>query len=129
MSQNKLMNPAAIDKLLKAEFDKIMKHPDHGLPQQISAAEQSYPTIRKTPMFDVNNPLDMIFMRMRMGKYDPAATLQMNVIIPFNFIEAYCKDGKAFVFVVTKQNRAVTLEDGDLFPSDSLITQLRLLAE
>jgi hypothetical protein len=46
---------------------------------------------------------------------------------PFSFLNCHVGDKKAFVFVV-KNGEAVTLEDDpDLFPSDALIGQLRLL--
>lgn len=48
---------------------------------------------------------------------------------PFDYIDAYrVDDDKYYVFVV-QNKQAVVLEDGSLFPSDALITQLRLLAE
>lgn len=46
---------------------------------------------------------------------------------PLDALFAHRADDKVFVFVVV-DGQAVTLEDGwDLFPSDALITQLRLL--
>jgi len=47
---------------------------------------------------------------------------------PFQALHAHkLASGKMLVFVIANDH-PVTLEDGDLFPSDQLITQLRLLA-
>lgn len=48
--------------------------------------------------------------------------------LPFDHVSTAVTDEKAFVFLVVKK-QLVTLEDDiNLFPSDTLITQLRLLA-
>jgi hypothetical protein len=61
----------------------------------------------------------MIGMRMRIPD---------GALMPFEFIKTHDTGEKVMVFLVTK-GQAVTLEDNsDLFPSDKLITQLRLLA-
>lgn len=47
--------------------------------------------------------------------------------LPYEFIDTHLSGDKVFVFVV-QDNQAVTIEDSTaLFPSDTLITQLRLL--
>ena len=47
--------------------------------------------------------------------------------LPFQYIDVHkVSDEKYFVFVVQNGEYTV-IEDGDLFPSDALITQLRLL--
>jgi hypothetical protein len=70
----------------------------------------------KKPMDD---PLQMIAMRMRWTS---------GMLFPLPHISAYVKGNVAIVFVVNKENKPVCLEDdAELFPSDSLITQLRLL--
>lgn len=88
--------------------------------------------IRKPQMPDANGitlPIEMLFMRLRIGKFDPRGVTMLQVDLPFNYIDAYLKDGKAYVFVVNKTNEAVILEDDvNLFPSDKLITELRLIA-
>lgn len=49
--------------------------------------------------------------------------------MPFAFLECYKRDETVFVFVVNSGD-PVILEDGwDLFPSDKLITKLRILKE
>lgn len=62
-------------------------------------------------------PLQMLFMRMRWS------------ICPFPHINAYVDNGKAYVFIVGMNGEPQVLKDDyNLFPSDTLITQLRLLA-
>lgn len=133
MSESKLMNPAMVDKLLKEEFDRMMKHPpifmgvDHATPDQ----QQSSIIIRKPQMPDFNTgrptPLEMIAMRLHYHKLVPDNSTP---VAAFKYIDAYHKDGKAYVFVVNNNGEAVILtDDAGLFPSDSLITQLRMLAE
>lgn len=47
--------------------------------------------------------------------------------IPFNFIEMYVTDEVAFVFVVNGKEHVTLEDDPNMFPSDKLITELRLL--
>lgn len=47
--------------------------------------------------------------------------------IPFDFLECYVTDSKAIVFIVNKAQHLTIEDDPGLFPSDSLITQLRLI--
>lgn len=62
--------------------------------------------------------LGMIAMRLRLCDGDRS---------PFDFIQAHkAAENKYFVFIC-QGDQAVTLEDDDLFPSDRLITQLRLI--
>ena len=62
--------------------------------------------------------LGMIAMRLRLRDGDRS---------PFDFIQAHkAAENKYFVFIC-QGDQAVTLEDDDLFPSDRLITQLRLI--
>ena len=66
-------------------------------------------------------PLQMIAMRLRISQ---------GMRLPFEFIQAHMAKEVAFVFVVNKDSKAVILEDElDLFPSDKLITQLRMLQD
>lgn len=49
-------------------------------------------------------------------------------IIPLPHISFFFAEGKAIVFIVNKDHKPVVIEDDpDLFPSDMLVTQLRLL--
>lgn len=64
-------------------------------------------------------PIDMIAMRLR---------LTPGQRFPMKDIHAYTDSGVAYVFVVNTDGKYVVIEDDpDLFPSDKLITQLRLL--
>lgn len=62
--------------------------------------------------------VDMIRMRLHITPYGS----------PWQFLECFCgTDNQVHVFMVT-DNKPITLtEPWDLFPSDTLITQLRLL--
>jgi hypothetical protein len=70
-------------------------------------------------------PLEMITMRLHIHTDEG-----MLLTIPgLNWIDAYVTDTKAVVFVVDKNEKTVMLEEADplLFPSDTLISQLRLI--
>jgi hypothetical protein len=62
---------------------------------------------------------DMI--RMRLG-LTPGAPL------PFQFLEHYKVSSEKHIVFVVQGGKPVIIEDGELFPSDQLITQLRLIA-
>ena len=65
------------------------------------------------------HPISMISMRLHLKSGD---------YFPLPHIDAYLGPNCAIVFVVTKDHKAVIIEDDSaLFPSDTLITQLRLL--
>lgn len=72
---------------------------------------------------------DMLCSRMRWLDSDPYR-LVPTPQPPFQRISAHkLNDTTAVVFII-QNGKAVLIEDGlDLFPSDTLITQLRLLAE
>lgn len=74
-------------------------------------------TTQRAPM----TPLQMINMRLFRG------TKEGQKVLPFQYIDAYVDEKTAVVFMVIK-DKPVTIEDDvGLFPSDNLITQLRLL--
>lgn len=65
------------------------------------------------------HPIGMISMRMRIPNGER---------FPLPHIDAYVTKDVAVVFTIDKSNRPVIIEDDPgLFPSDTLITQLRLL--
>ena len=76
----------------------------------------------------------MIAMRMGWGPYN-GVSIHMSATLtqaPFQFIEAVRTNdnSKVYIFVLTRDGKPVTLEDDSpLFPSDQLITQLRLLEQ
>jgi hypothetical protein len=63
--------------------------------------------------------VDMIFMRLYRDEQDTPA--------PFDFINAYLITPERVVVFLVVNGEPQMLEDGALFPSDTLITQLRLL--
>lgn len=65
--------------------------------------------------------LDLIAMRLRLEDSDA---------LPFDFITAHQIDKERAVVFLVHGGEAQTIEDdGNLFPSDALITKLRLLME
>lgn len=72
---------------------------------------------------------DMLCSRMRWYEYDPYRLLPANAP-PFQRISAHRLNEDTVVVFVIQNGKALTIEDGaDLFPSDALVTQLRLIAE
>lgn len=72
---------------------------------------------------------DMIASRMRWSDYDPYSNA-MRTAPPFQRISAHRLNDETVVVFVISNGKAVLIEDGAaLFPSDALVTQLRLLAE
>jgi len=64
--------------------------------------------------------VDMIRMRLRIPPYGS----------PWQFLECFCgTDNQVHVFMVTDNKPIMLTEPWDLFPSDTLITQLRLLLD
>ena len=65
--------------------------------------------------------VDLIAMRLR---------IPPNATMPFEFIEAHRIDeDRVVVFLVHNQQPLMIEDDGSLFPSDTLVTQLRLLTK
>lgn len=114
----------------------MMQPLDDGFGTNMSILQSPFPPSHRHLAFDGPKvtPLTMIAMRLGWGPYSDA-TIRFGADIsltPFQFIEAVrAGDGsKVFVFVLTRDGRPVTLEDDSpLFPSDQLITQLRLLEQ
>lgn len=84
-------------------------------PQKISNPP-AYP--KREDSFEMH-PIGMISMRLHFKSGDR---------FPLPHIDAYVTKDVAVVFAIDKSNRPVIIEDDPaLFPSDTLITQLRLL--
>jgi hypothetical protein len=60
----------------------------------------------------------MICMRMRFADEQK---------LPMAFMEAHQSGDKVFVFIVHQGNPAIIEDDWNLFPSDAMITKLRLM--
>lgn len=76
---------------------------------------------RKRPMAMAEYLLDMIANRLRFEDIED---------LPFDFITAHQIDKeRAVVFLVHDGQAQIIEDDGNLFPSDALITKLRLLME
>lgn len=72
---------------------------------------------------------NMICSRMRWNEHDPYLLMPAKEP-PFQKISAHRLNPDTVVVFVIQNGKAILLEDGvDLFPSDTLVTQLRLLAE
>ncbi len=64
----------------------------------------------------------MLCMRMR---WDPRGN-----IVAFDHIAVHSAGDKVFVWVITKDAQAVTIEDdAALYPSDALVTKLRMMQQ
>lgn len=110
--------------------DKIMGHSPMMLPgydinaQGTSATNQRMSEEHKKVHIQAEDwngkttPLAMIAMRLRIRNGDPW---------PVDHMTAHVTDNEAFVFIVNKGKPTVIEDDPALFPSDALITQLRLI--
>lgn len=82
----------------------------HGYPS-------SYGEAQRTVCFDL---LDML--RMRLG-IPPGGRM------PFQYIQVFKATNEKYIIFIVQKDTGTILEDAELFPSDKLITQLRLIAE
>ena len=75
------------------------------------------------------SPLQMLQMRMRWGQF-AGPFIQQGALVepsPFNHIEVY-QGAKDFIIFIVKDGDPVVIRDThELFPSDTLITQLRMM--
>ena len=122
-----IVSPAAVP---------MMQPLDDGFGTNMSILQSPFPPSHQHLAFDGPKvtPLTMIAMRMGWGPYSgvPIRFGSDLSVTPFQFIEAVraVGGGKTYVFVLTRDGKPVTLEDDSpLFPSDQLITQLRLLEQ
>lgn len=82
--------------------------------------------------FRHTTPLNMLQMRMRWGEYDPDLDTPFRqgglaTISPFTHIDVVYS-GKEYIIFIVNGSEPVTLRDStELFPSDTLVTQLRML--
>jgi len=83
-----------------------------------SAPYPVYPASFKDDTDGKITPEAMIYMRLRFAP---------GMKIPLDFLRAYVTDEVACVFIMVNNKPVVLEDDPSLFPSDSLITQLRLL--
>lgn len=73
--------------------------------------------------------MSMLCMRMKWGPYNDQRAFGESTGVPFEHLSIHLGKEKAVVFIVTA-GEPVTLEDEiGIFPSDALITQLRVLCE
>lgn len=93
------------------------------------------------PSWDINSmenhymreihPLTPLAMRMKWGVFDKTVHGIGDAVrqVPFDHISIHESTSKVFVFVVL-DGKATTIEDeAAMFPSDTLVTQLRMLAD
>lgn len=64
------------------------------------------------------NALAQLAMRLRWKEYEAP---------PFNFINVYLSDTSAFIFIAHKGQAIVLEDDPVLYPSDTLVTKIRVL--
>lgn len=100
---------------MSEKLETIVRHQQQDMAQAATGERRS-----QLPRFGERDPIEMIAMRFHLTE---------GQMFPFEYISCYFGKGKAFVFVVAN-GAAVTLEDDhNLFPSDTLIGQLRLLGD
>lgn len=119
----KLLNPPALPSYagkLREELHKyMMANPPAAVvvPDPIGATFKP----KKDVMTTRPSAEEMIGMRLRFVE---------NSSMPFRHLSAYWNDNVACVMVVTNSGKPVMLEDDPgLFPSDTLITQLKMIIE
>jgi hypothetical protein len=108
---------------LEELYDAMILSPlvDKTVAQAIAAGSIPFPIMGDHVAEPKATPTDLISMRLYKGE---------RKFIPFDFIVAVqVKDKeKYFVFIINK-GEALTLEDDLMFPSDALITKLRVLLD
>lgn len=74
-------------------------------------------------------PMTLLAMRMGWGGFASNVEFGSDTRPPFNHVSIHRSDKRTFVFVVHNEE-AITLEDEtSMFPSDSLVTRLRMLSD
>lgn len=91
------------------EHDRLMMELEHKIAMQ-QAAERSR----------VAGLMEMLSMRLFGGRPDP---------LPFPFAKAHKAGDQVFVFIVKGEEGMMLKDDAKMFPSDGLVTQIRLLLE
>lgn len=108
---------------LKVEIAKREAELGRGRIRPPDLYEGSYGQIRQAVMPRLPSLHDMLCMRMRWHGVEGARS-------GFDHVAVHSAGDKVFVWVITKDTQTVTMEDdGALFPSDALITKLRLLQQ
>jgi hypothetical protein len=115
-----------VDAVSKAVFDSSVSVGSGGSSGYITTSKTS-----SIPPWVTNNPIhggmsgeQMIFMRLYGGQLN--ATPNQG----FDFLSAYrFAEDRVAIFVCNNGKYVVLEDDHNLFPSDSLITQLRILAK
>lgn len=79
---------------------------------------------------NVVSPMSMLMMRMQWGPFaqDDEHSL-FREAPPFEHMAVHLGNGKAFVFIVSNGEAVTLTDEPGIFPSDALITQVRMLAE
>lgn len=76
------------------------------------------------------SPMSMLHMRMKWGPYcDLTAGVGADASMPFDHLSIHLGAEKAIIFVVTRGDPVTIEDDAGLFPSDALITQLKMLEQ
>jgi hypothetical protein len=78
---------------------------------------------------NVVSPMSMLMMRMQWGPFAGGDEGAFVPSVPFEHMAVHLGNGKAFVFIVSNGEAVTLSDDPGIFPSDALITQVRMLAE
>lgn len=98
------------------------------LPSIFDAADKNREAIRMKHV----SPMSMICMRMKWGMFSdpgPDSAGFMMPQVPFEHISVHLTKEVAIVFIVSKGEPVTIKDDANIFPSDALVTQLRMLEE
>ena len=97
-------------------FSQGVVGPAHSQMGQAQAGAQMASAAQRFDPHSTHVLVGMINSRLRNGS-------------PFEVITAHYLGNERFVVFVVHKGQYTTIEDGELFPSDNLITKLRLLAD
>jgi hypothetical protein len=122
--------PAAPPVSAASQFDReLMKHMQDAIMYGMSPSQAINSHILGTtakkmePDYSTNKLLELIHMRMHRERLAPGT----QIVPDFSFIAPYKNGDTVVVFLVHDKKPTYIEDDWGLFPSDALITKLRLL--
>jgi hypothetical protein len=107
-----------------------VENDEFGTPLKIMALPNIYDTMENMKMHGRNvvSPMSMLMMRVQWGPFKADADYG-SPDVPFEHMAVHLGNGKAFVFIVSNGEAVTLTDEPGIFPSDALITQVRMLAE
>jgi hypothetical protein len=107
-----------------------VENDEFGTRLEIMALPNIYDKMENMKMHGRNvvSPMSMLMMRMQWGPFKADADYGSEAV-PFEHMAVHLGNGKAFVFIVSNGEAVTLTDEPGIFPSDALITQVRMLAE